>query len=101
MNKTINIKYLKSKTCSIHRAFIEHPNGTRKVIAIFGTVADLAEKEVIFLDEKPINNYWKVLFPENDKSSGELINQTAYKDYIVFGLFLLYLGLNRIKVIFV
>ena len=76
------MRYTVVKGTNIHRASIEQPDGKRKVVALFGMVRELAEKNIIFLDGKPATDMWIVLFPEQETSSHELVNLTACKDYI-------------------
>ena len=47
------MKYTVVKGTGIHRASVEQPDGTRKAIALFGKVSDLAAQSIIFLDGKP------------------------------------------------
>ena len=47
------MKYTVVKGTNIHRASIEQPDGKCKVVALFGKVKELAEKNIIFLDGKP------------------------------------------------
>lgn len=77
-----SMKYKVIKGTNIYRAITEQPDGGSKVVAIFGKVRELAEKNIIFLDGKPATDMWIVLIPEQEASSHELVNVTACKDYI-------------------
>lgn len=65
------MKYTVIKDSSIRRAFIMQPDGTRKVVALFGIVRELAEKDIIFLDGKPATDKWIVLFANETNSTPE------------------------------
>lgn len=65
------MKYTVVKGTSIHRAYIEQPDGKRKVVALFGTVCDLAAKNIIFLEGKPVTQKWIVLFQNQEHSTPE------------------------------
>lgn len=64
-----NMKYTVLKGTNIHRAFIIQPDGTRKCVALFGIVRELAEKNIIFLDGKPVTDKWIVLFSGETNST--------------------------------
>lgn len=76
------MKYTVVKGTGIHRASVEQPDGTRKAIALFGKVSDLAAQSIIFLDGKPASEKWIVLFAGREESSPELLDSAACKDYI-------------------
>lgn len=76
------IKYQTVKGTNLQRAYIIQPDGKRKGIALFGKVKELAEKEIIFLDGKPVTDMWVVLLVGRDTSSYGLTSMTACKDYI-------------------
>ena len=76
------IQYQTIKGTNLQRAYIEQSDGKRKGIALFGTVKELAEKNIIFLDGKPATEMWIVLLADRDTSSYELTNMTACKQYI-------------------
>lgn len=75
--------YKKVKGTEVYRAIIEE-NGKKRVFAIFGTVKELAEREIIFLNGKKVNSNWIVLCPEkmDMNSSYELPDFDACKEYI-------------------
>jgi len=75
------IRYRKSPKSSIYGAYIKD-SADKGCIAVFGTVSDLSEKGIIFLDGRPANDNYIVLMKGRDSSSGELTNITACKDYV-------------------
>lgn len=76
------MKYQKVRgTANIWRAYRvvnERPEG----VAIFGTVAELAAHNLIYLDGRKPNSMWLVLSPKRAESSPELYDVQSCKTWI-------------------
>ena len=66
------MKYKQIENTNIYRGITVDKNGKKSVFAMIGTVRELAEKEIIFLDGKKPNDLWIALIPKmGDISSRE------------------------------
>lgn len=68
---------------NIYHAITVDKNGKKSVFALIGTVRELAEKEIIFLDGKKPNDLWIALIPKmGDNSSREYDTFEECKNFV-------------------
>lgn len=76
------IKFTVVKGTGVHRAIVVEPDGVKKVIALYGTVKDLAAQKLIFTGEIRHDDRWIILFVGEEVSSREYLSKEDCKFYI-------------------
>lgn len=76
------IKFTVVKGTGVYRAIAIEPDGQKKVIALYGTVKDLAAKELIFTGPVKHDDRWIFLYVGDEASSHEFLSKKDCQYYI-------------------